>query len=205
MARDARLAGHGSNYFSENEPQRYIDFTKDIFEKKKNLNYADLFTVPADSFQAPFSLGRFTESDIRKSLTARKQKLNPGLGFVEFKQDEEGRVIPNEVFAGIGGPFNRQRDYNFDTGRPNTKQTPEEQPDYNPMWKEMYAYSPTVSERIENTMPTKTNPDPQNRLMKEAQAKAENEVEGNKSIAQLLSNEKEDKDKKEDKKTSDKA
>jgi hypothetical protein len=73
------------------------------------------------------------------------------------------------------------------------------------MWKEMYAYSPTVPERIKNTMPTKTNPDPQNRLMKEAQAKAENEVEGNKSIAQLLSNEKEDKDKKEDEKTSDKA
>lgn len=56
MARDARLAGHGSSYFSENEPQRYIDFTKDVFAKKKNLNYADLFTVPADSFEAPFSL-----------------------------------------------------------------------------------------------------------------------------------------------------
>jgi hypothetical protein len=113
MARDARLAGHGSSYFSENEPQRYIDFTKDVFEKKKNLNYADLFTVPADSFETPFSPGRFNETDIRKSLSARKQKLNPGLGFVEFKQDEEGRVIPNEVFAGIGGPFNRQKDYNF--------------------------------------------------------------------------------------------
>ena len=56
MARDARLAGHGSSYFSENEPQRYVDFTKDVFEKKKNLNYADLFTVPADSFETPFPL-----------------------------------------------------------------------------------------------------------------------------------------------------
>jgi len=202
MARDARLAGHGSDYFSKNEPQRYIDFTKDVFEKKKNLNYADLFTIPADSFETPFSPGRFNETDIRKSLAARKQRLNPGLGFVEFKQDEEGRVIPNEVFAGIGRPFNRQRDYNFDTGRPNTKQTPEDQPDYNPMWKEMYAYSPTVPKRIENTMPTTTNPDPQNLLLKQAQARAENEVEGNKSIAQLLSNEKEDKDKKEDEKSS---
>jgi hypothetical protein len=35
MARDARLAGHGSSYFSENEPQRYIDFTKDVFERKR--------------------------------------------------------------------------------------------------------------------------------------------------------------------------
>jgi hypothetical protein len=51
-------------------------------------------------------------------------------------------------------------------------------------------------------MPTTTNPDPQNLLLKQAQARAENEVEGNKSIAQLLSNEKEDKDKKEDEKSS---
>ena len=117
MARDARLAGHGSNYFSGNEPQRYIDFTKDVFERKSKVDYATLFTIPADSFQTPFSPGRFNETDIRKSLSARKQKLNPGLGFVEFKQDEEGRVIPNELFAGIGGPFNRQKDYNFNDGR----------------------------------------------------------------------------------------
>ena len=87
MARDARLAGHGSNYFSGNEPQRYIDFTKDVFERKSKVDYATLFTIPADSFQTPFSPGRFNETDIRKSLSARKQKLNPGLGFVEFKQD----------------------------------------------------------------------------------------------------------------------
>ena len=41
MARDARLAGHGSSYFSENEPQRYIDFTKDVFEKKKKYRKAE--------------------------------------------------------------------------------------------------------------------------------------------------------------------
>jgi hypothetical protein len=70
------------------------------------------------------------------------------------------------------------------------------------MWKEMYAYSPTVDERSKNPMPTKTNPDPENRLMEAAQAKAKNEVEGNKSIAQLLSNKKEDKDEKEDEKSS---
>ena len=54
MARDARLAGHGSNYFSGNEPQRYIDFTKDVFERKSKVDYATLFTIPADSFQTPF-------------------------------------------------------------------------------------------------------------------------------------------------------
>jgi hypothetical protein len=142
MARDARLAGHGSSYFSENEPQRYVDFTKDVFEKKKNLNYADLFTVPADSFETPFSPGRFNETDIRKSLSARKQKLNPGLGFVEFKQDEEGRVIPNEVLLVSADLLIDKEITILMTGRPNTKQTPEDQPDYNPMWKEMYALVP---------------------------------------------------------------
>jgi hypothetical protein len=202
MARDARLAGHGSNYFSGNEPQRYIDFTKDVFERKSKVDYATLFTVPADSFETPFSPGRFNETDIRKSLSARKQKLNPGLGFVEFKQDEEGRVIPNEVFAGIGGPFNRQKDYNFNDGRPNTRQRPEDQPDYNPMWKEMYAFSPTVEERSENPMPRMSNPDPKGRLMAQAESKAKNEVEDNKSVAQLLAEDKGDKDKKEDEKNS---
>jgi hypothetical protein len=57
MARDARLAGHGSNYFSGNEPQRYIDFTKDVFERKSKVDYATLFTIPADSFETPFSPG----------------------------------------------------------------------------------------------------------------------------------------------------
>jgi hypothetical protein len=202
MARDARLAGHGSNYFSGNEPQRYIDFTKDVFERKSKVDYATLFTVPADSFETPFSPGRFNETDIRKSLSARKQKLNPGLGFVEFKQDEEGRVIPNELFAGIGGPFNRQKDYNFNDGRPNTRQRPEDQPDYNPMWKEMYAFSPTVEERSENPMPRMSNPDPKGRLMAQAESKAKNEVEDNKSVAQLLAEDKGDKDKKEDEKSS---
>lgn len=202
MARDSRLAGHGSNYFSNNEPQRYVDFTKDVFEKKKNLNYSDLFTVPADTFETPFSPGRFSETDIRKSIAARKLKLNPGLGFVEFKEDDKGRVVPNEVFAGIGGPFRRDKDYDFQTGRPNTRQRPEDQPDYNPMWKEMYAYSPTVEERSENPMPRMSNPDPKGRLMAQAESKAKNEVEDNKSVAQLLAEDKGDKDKKVDEKTS---
>lgn len=202
MARDPRLAGHGSNYFSNNEPQRYIDFTKDVFEKKKNLNYADLFTVPATSFETPFSPGRFSETDIRKNIAARKLKLNPGLGFVEFKEDEKGRVIPNEVFAGIGGPFRRDEDYDFQTGRPNTRQRPEDQPDYNPMWKEMYELSPTVSNISKNPMPSVYNPDPFDRIMEREQAKAENEVEGNKSVSQLLAEDRDDKDKKEDDKSS---
>jgi hypothetical protein len=197
MARDPRLTGHGNSYFSENKPQRYVDFTKDVFEKKKNLNYADLFTVPATSFETPFSPGRFSETDIRKNIAARKLKLNPGLGFVEFKEDEKGRVIPSEVFAGIGGPFRRDQDYDFETGRPKTRQRPEDQPDYNPMWKEMYSYSPTVEDRSENPMPRMSNPDPKGRLMAQAEAKAKNEVEDNKSIAQLLAGEKEDKDEKE--------
>jgi hypothetical protein len=65
------------------------------------------------------------------------------------------------------------------------------------MWKEMYSYSPTVEDRSENPMPRMSNPDPKGRLMAQAEAKAKNEVEDNKSIAQLLAGEKEDKDEKE--------
>jgi hypothetical protein len=106
------------------------------------------------------------------------------------------------VFAGIGGPFRRDEDYDFETGRPKTRQRPEDQPDYNPMWKEMYSYSPTVKELSENPMPSFYNPDPTGRIMERQKAKAENEVEDNKSVAQLLAEDKGGKGKKEDEKSS---
>jgi len=48
-------------------------------------------------------------------------------------------------------------------------------------------------------MPSFANPDPKGRLMAQAEAKAKNEVDDNKSVAQLLANKKEDKDEKESK------
>jgi hypothetical protein len=168
---------------------RYIDYTADIFAKKKKLNFDDLFSSKPSSGTSPWMPSRFEGNDLVRKLQTRKLQLNPGLNFVGEQPEEY------EVFAGLGR-FKRQEDYDFQTGRPNTKLRPEEQPGYTPLWKEAYELSPTLNpgQRISNPMPRATNPDPKGYLMSMAERKVENEMEGNMSVAQLL----------EDKKTSDK-
>ena len=82
--------------------------------------------------------------------------------------------------------------YNFAEGRANTKldfrQTPEFQMQ-GELWRERYQLSPTVSpgKRVSNPMPRDANPDPNGYLLATAKQRAEREVEGQMSIAQLLS------------------
>ncbi len=87
------------------------------------------------------------------------------------------------------GRFNRPEDYDFNAGRPLTRQRPQEQPDFNPQWVEAYKLSPTVnpSKVAKNPMPRMENPDPNGYLMAMAERRAEDESEDKKSIAQLLS------------------
>lgn len=173
MARDSRL-----------DLGRYIDYTKDVFVKKRQLNFDDLFTAKADSGTAPFTPNRYDATDLLRRIQARKLRFNPGLQYVGEDKEEF------QVFAGIGR-FNRREDYDFNTGRALTKQRPEEQPDFNPVWRDMYAVSPTLKpdDRISNPMPRAANPDPKGYLMATAESKAENEMEGNMSVAQLLKGE----------------
>jgi len=183
MAKDARL-----------DLGRYIDYTKDVFAKKRQLNFDDLFSAKADSGVPPFTVNRFDDRDLLRRIQTRKLQLNPGLQFVgEDAQDLE-------VFAGIGR-FNRREDYDFNNGRALTKQRPEDQPGFNPIWRDMYALSPTLEpgDRISNPMPRAANPDPKGYLMATAENKAENEVEGNKSVAQLLKGDDEGKEEEESK------
>jgi hypothetical protein len=163
---------------------RYIDYTKDVFAKKHKLNFDDLFSVKADSGVAPFTVSRFDDKDLLRRIQTRKLKFNPGLQFV----GEDAQAL--EIFAGIGR-FNRREDYDFNNGRALTKQRPEDQPGFNPIWKDMYALSPTLEpgDRVTNPMPSAVNPDPKGYLMATAEKKAENEIEGNKSVAQLLKGE----------------
>jgi hypothetical protein len=177
---------------------RYIDYTKDIFAKKKKLDFDDLFSSKPSSGTSPWMPSRFEGNDLVRKLQTRKLQLNPSLNFVGEQPEEY------EVFAGLGR-FKRREDYDFETGRPNTKLRPEEQPGYTPLWKEAYEISPTLnpSKRISNPMPRATNPDPRGYLMAMAERKVENEVEDNKSVAQLLQGESEDK--KEDKNKEQKA
>jgi len=186
MAKDHRLA-----------LDRYIDYTKDPFIKKRQLNFDDSFMSKASSGKAPWMPSRFDETDLIRRVQTRKLQLNPTLNFVGDTPEEY------EVFANIGR-FTRKEGYNFEEGRPNTTLRPEDQPGFSPVWVEAYRISPTVKpdQRASNPMPRVSNPDPKGYMMAAAEQRALKEAEGDKSVAQLLSNKSEEKDtlKAEDKK-----
>ena len=92
------------------------------------------------------------------------------------------------MFEGLGR-FERPVSYDFDEGRPRTKQRPQDQPDYDPRWMEAYNLSPTLrpDKAAKNPMPRLKNPDPNGILMKRAQGEVKSEMEDTPSVAQLLS------------------
>ena len=167
---------------------RYIDYTKDLFAQKKQLNFDDLFSAKASTGAAPWMPSRFEDRDLLRRIQTRKLKLNPGLNFVGDTPEEY------EVFAGIGR-FTRKENYDFNNGRPLTKLRPEDQPGYSNIWMQAYNLSPTLKpdDRVTNPMPRMANPDPKGYIMASAENKAKNELEGNKSVAQLISKKPEDK------------
>jgi len=171
MAKDHRL-----------ELGRYFDYTKDPFIKKRQLNFDDLFQAKASTGAAPWMPSRFEQRDLLRRVQTRKLQLNPSLNFVGTTPEQY------EVFADIGR-FVRSESYDFENGRPLTPLRPEEQPGFSDVWVEAYGISPTINpdKRASNPMPRIKNPDPKGYLMAAAEKKVENEVENNKSVAQLLS------------------
>ena len=170
MARDSRL-----------ELDRYIDYAKDPFTKKRQLNFDELFQSPSNEGQYPWNPSRFTQSDLLRKMMTRKLQLNPGLNFVGSSAEEY------EVFANIGR-FKRVDDYDFQNGRALTPQRPEDQPGFNDLWMSVYQLSPTIpgEKKAKNPMPRASNPDPKGLLMKAAENRVENEVKGNVSVSELL-------------------
>lgn len=183
MAKDARL-----------ELGRYI--TNPFNEKgtiTKKLDFNELFRAKPETGEYPWNPSRFTDQDLLKRAMTKKLVQNPVLNFVSNAPffDKNKEVTPEyEVFEGIGR-FNRPVDYDFDTGRPNTEQRPEDQPDFNPAWVDAYKISPTLvpSKAAKNPMPRLKNPDPNGFMMKAAEARVENEMENKQSVAQLLAEE----------------
>jgi hypothetical protein len=167
---------------------RYIDYTKDVFTQKKQLNFDDLFSSKASTGAAPWMPSRFEATDLLRKVQTRKLKLNPSLNFVGDNPEEY------EVFANIGR-FTRKDGYDFNAGRPLTKLQPQNQPGYNPMWMDAYNLSPTLKpdDRISNPMPRMSNPDPNGYIMASAENRAKNELEGNKSVSQLITQKTEEK------------
>jgi hypothetical protein len=180
MAKDARL---DLGRYVQNPFNRQGQVTK-------RLDFNELFRAKPVNGGYPWNPSRFTEEDLTKRMMTRKQTLNPSLNFISNSPffDNNQEVTPQyEMFEGLGR-FNRPVDYDFEEGRPNTTQRPQEQPDFNPEWIEAYKISPTLNpgKVAKNPMPRMKNPDPNGYLMALAEKRAENEAEGNTSVAQLL-------------------
>jgi len=176
MAKDHRLA-----------LDRYIDYTKDPFVKKRKVDFNDSFAAKPSTGASPWMPSRFEQTDLLRRIQTRKLSLNPSLNFVGDNPEQY------EVFANIGR-FVRNESYDFNEGRPLTSLRPEEQPGFSSIWMEAYRISPTINpdKRASNPMPRVKNPDPKGYMMAEAEKRALNEVEDNKSVAQLLNKPKEE-------------
>ena len=185
MPRDSRLSN----------PEDYLDEV-DLFFKKgrkglRRIDYEESFRAKSD--QPPFNINRYSQNELKNKLVSRKPILNRRLDFVDDPTSFE-------LFTGLGrfdnGRTNKEEPerslYYFDAGRANTKLDFRNTPEYQAkgeLWRERYMLSPTISpgDRIKNPMPRLANPDPKGYLMATAQQRAENEMEGNMNIAQLLS------------------
>lgn len=160
------------------------------------LNFRELFRNQYDTETggSPWAPSRFTSDDILKSIQNRKVKLNPRLNFVPNSPfwDDKNKLPGSkyEMFEGLGR-FEKDT-YDFENGRPLTKVRPQEQPDFDEQWVEAYKLSPTMNpgKRAKNPMPRTRNPDPNGFIMTLAEKQAENEVENNVSVSQLLANKK---------------
>ena len=185
MPRDSRLT----------RPEKYLDEV-DLFFRKgskglRKIDYEESFRAKSD--QPPFNINRFGQQELLSKIVSKKPTLNRRLDFVDDPESFE-------LFTGLGrfdtGRTNKEDPamslYSFDTGRANTKLDFRESPEFQAkgeLWRERYALSPTISpeDRITNPMPRLENPDPKGYLMATAEKRAENEMEGNMNIAQLLS------------------
>jgi hypothetical protein len=185
MPRDKRLS----------RPQDYLDEV-DLFFRKgskglRRIDYEESFRAKSD--QPPFNINRFGKEELLNKITSKKPTLNRRLDFVDDPTSFE-------LFTGLGRFDNGRTSeedpsmslYYFDEGRANTKLDFRQTPEYQAkgeLWKERYMLSPTISpgDRITNPMPRLENPDPKGYLMATAEKRAENEMEGNMNIAQLLS------------------
>jgi hypothetical protein len=160
------------------------------------LSFRELFRdkYATEHGGSPWVPSRYTFEDLTKAVQNRKVIHNPRLNYVPNSPFwDENNELPEqgyEMFQGLGR-FKRD-DYNFDEGRALTRVRPEDQPDFNPEWMEAYKLSPTVrpDKRAKNPMPRTRNPDPNGFIMQLAESRAENEMENNVSVAQLLADKK---------------
>jgi hypothetical protein len=172
MPRDARL-----------EAATYFDGT---FNRSTKLNFNDLFRVPADKVgkEAPWNLGHFTSNDFVDRVKSKERVYNLRKGFVNPDDPQQ-----SEAFVGLGRfePDNPETGYDFQNGRPITRSFTED-PDFNPLWREKFLLSPVRNPQddLTKTMPSMSDPDPQNFLAMRAQERAEQGMEGSPTAEQVV-------------------
>ena len=171
MPRDARL--QLSNYFDG------------TFERKVKLNYDDLFRVRTDAegkTQYPFDPGHFTAEDFINRVEAKKRILNPRLGALNPEDPQA-----TKVFTDLDR-FYPSEMYDFANGKMNIQEPFTAKPDFNPVWAEKFKLSPIrpPDKDPKNTFPSAVNPDPLGYIFARAAKQAEDDVNGDPSVAELL-------------------
>ena len=171
MPRDARL--QLSNYFDG------------TFERKVKLNYDDLFRVRTDAegkTQYPFDPGHFTAEDFINRVEAKKRILNPRLGALNPEDPQATKVFTNL------DRFRPSEMYDFANGKMNIQEPFTAKPDFNPVWAEKFKLSPIrpPDKDPKNTFPSAVNPDPLGYIFARAAKQAEDDVNGDPSVAELL-------------------
>jgi hypothetical protein len=176
------------------DPSKYIGYSK--VDSKIKTTFGDQYRVDPNSGiggQYPWNPGRNTVSDILNNVQSRKRDLNSKLGFVDAEAP-----LDTQLFIGLGR-FTRHDDYDFLKGQPIVSHRPQDNPDFNPVWMEAYKISPTIppNKRAKSPMPTAANPDPHGYIMQMSENQAQNTVDPQPSVANLLSKSKEPKPAKE--------
>lgn len=146
--------------FDRPNPSQYLGRGVKGAEKTRPLDFSEKYRAKPPS--APFRSDRFDALDLMSRVQNRKVSLNKRLGF-----------FPEPVFPELGR-FNRAA-YNFATGVSDTVESPVDQPGFDPEFPELYAFSPVVppEKKINNPMPTATNPDPKGFLAMMGRARLE--------------------------------
>lgn len=167
---------------------KYIGYGKPDATIK--TNFGDQYRTDASQAiggQYPWDPGRFNIVDISNRAQSRKRELNKQLGYVDPHEP-----LSTQLFIGLGR-FTRHIDYDFKNGRPIVNHRPQDNPDFNPVWMQAYKISPTIppNKRANNPMPTEANPDPHGYIMQMSQQQAENDVNPQPTVANLLNKSKE--------------
>jgi len=170
------------------DPNKYIAYAPT--NDKIKTTFADQYRVDAGNAlggQYPWDPGRFNTTDILNRVQSRKRELNKHLGYVDPHEP-----LNTQLFIGLGR-FTRHTDYNFEKGEPITDHKPQNNPDFNPVWLDAYRISPTIppGKRAQSPMPSASNPDPHGYIMQMSEQRAENDVNPQPTVANLLSKSKE--------------